>query len=371
MRLSISSTAASYSGRFSRLRQSSSVSFQDRSGSSGPALEPAQLLLRGDVHPELRPGSCPRRRGCARTPRSPRTPAPTAPARRSPPPARPAPDRTRSGRSTDHAAPTGQHRPEAPQEVVPLLVVRGRGELRHPHVPWVQRCDQALDRAALAGGVPALEDHAQWRTDAVLAELAAEHQAQVAAGAAGRPRAGRGQPLGQRRGQVDLATAGSCPYPCTTAQRPPTGCNFGARSARAAPGLSFRRSLRSRGPGALRPTSSLVDSGRCAPCAPQSRRRRPGSGDSSAPGRGRSGWLAGDYRYDRRRVGTGDQPEDGRSARGERAVPAHVGGRHRAAPVPGAAFHIWVIRTPAGSVQLTCHPVIGAVPVLRTVTSAW
>ena len=61
------------------------------------------------------------------------------------------------------AAPARQHRPEPPEEVVALLVVRRGGELRHPHVPRVQRLDQALDRAALPGGVPALEDHAQRR----------------------------------------------------------------------------------------------------------------------------------------------------------------------------------------------------------------
>jgi hypothetical protein len=78
-----------------------------------------------------------------------------------------------------HATPAGQHRPEPPQEVVPLLVVGGGGELGDPHVPGVQLADEALDRPALPGGVPALEQHAQRRTELPPADLSAEQQAQV------------------------------------------------------------------------------------------------------------------------------------------------------------------------------------------------
>jgi hypothetical protein len=45
-------------------------------------------------------------------------------------------------------------------------------------VPGIQGGDQALDGAALAGGVPALEDHAERRPDLVLPELTAEQQPQ-------------------------------------------------------------------------------------------------------------------------------------------------------------------------------------------------
>ena len=61
---------------------------------------------------------------------------------------------------------------------MPLLVVRRRGELRDPHVPGVEVVDQPLDRAALAGGVPALEDDAQRRADRAAADLAAQREAQ-------------------------------------------------------------------------------------------------------------------------------------------------------------------------------------------------
>ena len=54
------------------------------------------------------------------------------------------------------------------------LVVRGRRELRDPHMPGVERRHQPLDRSALSGGVPALEQHAQRRTELVVRELAAE-----------------------------------------------------------------------------------------------------------------------------------------------------------------------------------------------------
>ena len=64
----------------------------------------------------------------------------------------------------DHAAPAGKHRPESPQEVVALLALARCGELLDPHMPRIQRPGQAADRAALAGGVPALE-HARTAAD--------------------------------------------------------------------------------------------------------------------------------------------------------------------------------------------------------------
>jgi hypothetical protein len=75
-----------------------------------------------------------------------------------------------------HAAPAGQDRPEAPQEVVALLVVRGCRELCDPDVPRVERTDQAFDGAALAGRVPPLEDDTQGRPDSVVLELPTQHQ---------------------------------------------------------------------------------------------------------------------------------------------------------------------------------------------------
>jgi hypothetical protein len=79
-----------------------------------------------------------------------------------------------------HAAPAGQHRPEPPQEVVAFLVEGGRAELGDPDVPRVNRRDQPLDRAPLAGRVPALEDHADRRSDLrFVADLAAQRQPQA------------------------------------------------------------------------------------------------------------------------------------------------------------------------------------------------
>ena len=56
-----------------------------------------------------------------------------------------------------HAAPAGQRRREAPEEVVALLVGRRRRERGHAHVAVVELRGEALDRAALARRVPALE----------------------------------------------------------------------------------------------------------------------------------------------------------------------------------------------------------------------
>jgi hypothetical protein len=62
------------------------------------------------------------------------------------------------------------------QVVVALLVVRRRGELGHADVTRVERRDEALDRAALAARVPALEEHAQRRPEPARADEPAERQ---------------------------------------------------------------------------------------------------------------------------------------------------------------------------------------------------
>ena len=46
-------------------------------------------------------------------------------------------------------------------------------------MPWVEVVDQPLDGAALAGGVPALEDHAQRRPDLTVADLPAQRESQL------------------------------------------------------------------------------------------------------------------------------------------------------------------------------------------------
>ena len=72
-----------------------------------------------------------------------------------------------------------------------MLVGRRRRERRDAHVARVQRGEQALDRAALARGVPALDDdrqrRAEWGADV---QLAAEREAQL-----GEPPPTRGEPL--------------------------------------------------------------------------------------------------------------------------------------------------------------------------------
>ena len=77
-----------------------------------------------------------------------------------------------------HPAPAGERRHEAPQEVVAALALVGGRELDDAHVAGVERGDQAADRAALAGGVPALEQHGDRRAEAALAAQAAHLQAQ-------------------------------------------------------------------------------------------------------------------------------------------------------------------------------------------------
>ena len=49
-----------------------------------------------------------------------------------------------------HPAPAGQLVPEARQEVMAPLVGRRRGELRDPDVPWIEATDETLDGATLA-----------------------------------------------------------------------------------------------------------------------------------------------------------------------------------------------------------------------------
>ena len=174
----MSLTASVYCGRFSRLRQSSSVSFHDLSGIVAATFEAAQLLLVREVHPELDHdhalfgqrvlevvdlvvGPTPLHLGGQ--PLHPLDQHPSVPAA--------VEDR--------HAAPAGQRRPEAPQEMVAQLVVRGGGEGGDVDVTWIERLDQALDGATLAGGVPPLEDDADRRTQFPSAQLATDDQPQM------------------------------------------------------------------------------------------------------------------------------------------------------------------------------------------------
>src|SRR5215207_8665502 len=92
--------------------------------------------------------------------------------------ARPAPVRTRNDRRPP-SRPSRQRRPEPPEEVVALLIVGRRRELDHANVPRVQRVDQALDRAPLARGVPALEHCADRWSKLTAADQAAEGQTQL------------------------------------------------------------------------------------------------------------------------------------------------------------------------------------------------
>jgi hypothetical protein len=57
---------------------------------------------------------------------------------------------------------------------VPLLVERRLGERRHPVVPWIERLDEALDGAALAGRIAPLEDEQDSRAELARAHLAAD-----------------------------------------------------------------------------------------------------------------------------------------------------------------------------------------------------
>ena len=59
------------------------------------------------------------------------------------------------------------------------LVRCRRGERGHVDVAGVERFDQPLDRAALAGGVPTLEDDAHRRAELPLPELSAVDEPKV------------------------------------------------------------------------------------------------------------------------------------------------------------------------------------------------
>ena len=77
------------------------------------------------------------------------------------------------------AAPPGQFRPEALQPVMPELVRGGSGDLDNTHVPGVHRSNQTLDRTPLTGGVPSLEDKTERRADLTGAKLAPELEAEL------------------------------------------------------------------------------------------------------------------------------------------------------------------------------------------------
>jgi hypothetical protein len=120
-----------------------------------------------------------------------------------------------------HTAPAGQRRPEAPEEVVALLVVGGSGELGHPHVARIELLDQALESTALARGVPPLEDHRHRRADALVpGKLAAERQPQLE-----QSRLGGLEPLAllvlrERQRQVELVEAAHAQPPRISAATP-------------------------------------------------------------------------------------------------------------------------------------------------------
>ena len=157
VRSSMSSIAAVYCLRCLRLRQSSSVSFHDFSGSSLRAskrlscsssetciqnlisIMPSAASVRLELV-DLVVGARPLRLGGELLDAlDEHAPVPRAVEHR-------------------HAAPARERGPEAPQEVVALLVVGRRRELHDAHVARVERGDEALDRAALAARVPALEE---------------------------------------------------------------------------------------------------------------------------------------------------------------------------------------------------------------------
>ena len=59
------------------------------------------------------------------------------------------------------------------------FIVRRRRELLHAHVARIERGDQSLDRAALAGRVPALEDREQRRAEPLVTGQPAEHEPEL------------------------------------------------------------------------------------------------------------------------------------------------------------------------------------------------
>ncbi len=90
-----------------------------------------------------------------------------------------------------HATPSPAAGPRSARGSDGALVGRRRRERRDAHVARVQRGQQALDRAAFAGGVPALHDDGQRRSKRVArVQLAAEREAQL-----GEPSASAREPL--------------------------------------------------------------------------------------------------------------------------------------------------------------------------------
>ncbi len=85
-----------------------------------------------------------------------------------------------------HAAVPREVLDEALEIEVALLVGRGRGVLRDAHVAGVERRDEPLDGAALAGGVPALEDHEQAGAETAVAQAPRDREPQL-----GEPQAAR------------------------------------------------------------------------------------------------------------------------------------------------------------------------------------
>src|SRR3954451_21432444 len=78
-----------------------------------------------------------------------------------------------------HAAPAGQRGPEAPQPRVAQLVMGRRGVLLHAHVARVELGHEALDRAALAARVPALEYDAQRWAEPLVAVQSGQLEAEL------------------------------------------------------------------------------------------------------------------------------------------------------------------------------------------------
>src|SRR5829696_8929227 len=174
----MSSTACLYSARFSRLRQSSSVSFQDLSGSFSRRLKRfscsspemcIQNLIR--INPLVGQGALeavdlvigaqpllPGREALHALDQHPAVPGAV---------------------EHRHPSPAGERQPEAPQEVMPLLVVGRRRELDDADVARIEFGDQAADRASLPGGVLALEDHADGWAELTLADQSAEREAEL------------------------------------------------------------------------------------------------------------------------------------------------------------------------------------------------
>jgi hypothetical protein len=88
--------------------------------------------------------------------------------------------------------------------VVALLVVSWSRELDYAHVPRVELRDQALDRPSLAGGILALEDHADRGPKLPAPDQAAEREPQL-----GQPGPGALEPIllllaGEPLGQVEV-----------------------------------------------------------------------------------------------------------------------------------------------------------------------